>query len=521
MDRRRTLRLVFLVWVLIAVMPMLAMLQRSLMPDGQFTLSAYTQLFASSREWTLLGNTLLLAGATAILAGLLGLPLSVLLARTDLPGRKVLFALFVLPILLPPSVFAYGWFVLLGREGLLGGMLGGSGGAFLFGPAGCLLVLVASFLPVVLLFTSASLLAANPRLEEAARLSAGPSRVILGITFPQVLPAVVMAVLLLFCLALGETGAPTFLRVNVYAVESLAQFAAFYDFSSATAAACPLLLAVLLAFAGLHLLGIRPSAVLQPPSTGAAPTPFQLRRFGSRLTVLAGVLWMGLAGLPLAALFFRAAGPGAYSAALAAAGASLGRSFSYAALGASLIVLFGLLIGYGTTVGALRQSTEMVPLFLFALPGPVLGIGLVSLWNQPVTNAIYGTPVILLLGFLAQYVVLGVWVTKAALALIPRSMEEAAAVAGAGWARSFTTIAMPLAWKGIAGAWLLAFLFCFRDTGIAMVVYPPGRDTLTVRLFTMMANGRPELIAALCVLIFVSVAAPFAVLGILQARSRS
>ncbi len=520
MGRRSTLRLVFLMWVLIALLPMLAMLQRSLMSDGHITLSAYTHLFASAREWTLLGNTLLLAGATAILAGLLGLPLSVLLTRTDLPGRHALFALFVLPILLPPSVLAYGWFTLLGREGLLGGLLGSSGGTFLFGPAGCLLVLVTSFLPVVLLFTAASFLAANPRLEEAARLSATPSRVLLGITIPQVLPALVMAVLLLFCLALGETGAPSFLRVNVYAVESLAQFAAFYDVSSATAAACPLLLVVLLAFWGLHLLGVRASAVLQPPPTGRAPEPFRLGRSGVRLAVLAGALWVALAGLPLAALLLLSADRSAYVAALAGAGASFGRSFSFAALGASLIVLFGLLIAYGRTIGALRQGAEMFTLFLFALPGPVLGIGLISLWNRPATNVIYGTPVILLLGFLAQYVVLGVWVSKAALASIPRSMEEAAAVAGAGWMRRLTRISTPLAWKGIAAAWFLAFLFCFRDTGIAMVVYPPGRDTLTVRLFTMMANGRPEVIAALCMLILVSVAAPFAVLGILEARSR-
>ncbi|MCI0658134.1 MAG: ABC transporter permease subunit, partial [Acidobacteria bacterium] len=295
MGSRSILRLVFLVWILVALLPLLAMLQRSLMPDGHITVSAYTHLFASAREWILLRDTLLLAGVTSILAGLIGLPLSVLLARTDLPGRRALFALFVAPILLPPSVLAYGWFALLGREGLLGGILGLSGGKFLFSPAGCLIVLVASFLPVVLLFSAASLLAANPRLEEVARLSARPSMVLLRITIPQVLPALAMGVLLVFCLALGETGAPTFLRVNVYAVESLTQFAAFYDFSSATAAACPLLLVVLLAFWGLHLLGVRPGAVLQPPSTGRAPEPFHVGRSDVRLAVLVGALWMVLA----------------------------------------------------------------------------------------------------------------------------------------------------------------------------------------------------------------------------------
>lgn len=452
--------------------------------------------------------------------GLLGLPLSVLLARTDLPGRQVLLALFLLPLLLPPSVIAYGWFALLGREGILGGILGSFGSVFLFSPFGCLVVFVASFLPVVLLFTTASLLSANPRLEEAGRLSAGAPRVLLGITIPQVFPTLATAMLLVFCLALGETGAPTFLRVNVYAVESLAQFAAFYDSSSATAAAGPLLLIVLMSFCGLHLLGARPSAALQPPSTGRGPEPFPIGGSGIHLAALASALWTTLTGLPLVALLLRSAEPSAFVAALAAAGASVVRSFSFATLGASLILLFGLPIAYGRTTGALSQGSEMLTLFLFAVPGPVLGIGLISLWNRPATNAIYGSPMILLLGFLAQYAILGVWVAKAALGLIPRSMEEAAAVAGAGWMRRLTMITTPLAWKGLAAAWHLAFLFCFRDTGIAMVVYPPGRDTATVRLFTMMANGRPEVIAALCTLILVSAAAPFAILGVLCARSR-
>src|SRR2546428_10955986 len=88
-------------------------------------------------------------------------------------------------------------------------------------------------------------------------------------------------------------------------------------------------------------------------------------------------------------------------------------------------------------------------------------------------------------------------------------MEEAAAGVGAGWTRRLTTIIMPLTWKGLAAAWLLAFLFCFRDSGIAMVVYPPVGDTITVRLFTMMANGLPEVIAALCMSILAAAAARF------------
>jgi iron(III) transport system permease protein len=223
----------------------------------------------------------------------------------------------------------------------------------------------------------------------------------------------------------------------------------------------------------------------------------------------------------LLALVIRSLEPAAFAEALTRGGASFGRSLLYAGLGATLVLFFGFLAGYGRAERTLGYGAEAIPLFLFALPGSVLGIGLISLWNRPATGSIYGSPMILLLGLLAQYMVLGVWVTKSALTFIPRSMEEAAAMAGASSISRLTRITIPLASKGLVASWLLAFLFCLRDTGLAMVVYPPGRETLPVRLFTLMANGKPALISALCILILLSAAVPFGALALLFAKSRS
>jgi iron(III) transport system permease protein len=269
MGKQGALRVVFALWTLNALLPVLAMIERSLTPGVHLSFSAYGRLFFWGREWNLLESSLGLALATAVVTGILGLALSLLLARTDIPGRGILSVLFVLPLLLPPTILANGWSALLERDGLLGKICGPSGTAFLFSSRGGVLVLAASFLPLILLFTMTSLLSANPRLEEAARLSAKAPRILFAITIPQSAPALLTGCLLVFCLVLGETGAPTFLRVNVFAVESLAQFSAFYDFSSATAAAMPLLLVTLLAFWGLHRLRAHRAAPLQPVPTGA------------------------------------------------------------------------------------------------------------------------------------------------------------------------------------------------------------------------------------------------------------
>lgn len=87
-------------------------------------------------------------------------------------------------------------------------------------------------------------------------------------------------------------------------------------------------------------------------------------------------------------------------------------------------------------------------------------------------------------------------------------MEEAAASAGASWTRRLVLIVLPLVKHALLSGWLIAYIFCLRDTGITMLVYPPGYDTLPVRIFTLMANGAPDLIAAACVLMIATTVLP-------------
>lgn len=96
MGRSVTLRLVFVVWALLALSPVLGTVGRSLFLDGRFSPAAYAQLLTSAREWRLLAMTLLVAGGTALGAGIVGVSLAPLLVRSDLPGRRFLF-LFALP----------------------------------------------------------------------------------------------------------------------------------------------------------------------------------------------------------------------------------------------------------------------------------------------------------------------------------------------------------------------------------------------------------------------------------------
>ena len=245
-TRPVTLLGVLLVLVVVGLAPILVMLARSLMVDGGFSLENYRHLLATERSWRLLGNSLGLALATALVSTLVGLPLGLLFAKTDLPLRGVFVLLFTLPLVIPPYITAVSWANVLGSRGLASSLWGEATAQvvsrLLFGLPGSLLVLASTFMPAVMLATMTFVRIVNPRLEEAARLSARPLRVLCGITVPLMRPGLVLAATLVFLLALGEFGAPQFLRYAVFPVESFTQFSAFYNFGAATAAAMPLAL---------------------------------------------------------------------------------------------------------------------------------------------------------------------------------------------------------------------------------------------------------------------------------------
>ena len=71
--------------------------------------------------------------------------------------------------------------------------------------------------------------------------------------------------------------------------------------------------------------------------------------------------------------------------------------------------------------------------------------------------------------------------TAAILRRIPPSLEQAAQLCGASWFMTLRYIVAPLAKRGLMATWVIAYIFCLRDLGITMVVYPPGSDTLPVR----------------------------------------
>src|SRR5205085_7473007 len=107
-----------------------------------------------------------------------------------------------------------------------------------------------------------------------------------------------------------------------------------------------------------------------------------------------------LVGVPLCGVLWRGASITALTDAIQRGGDSAVRSFIYATVAASVLCVVGFFLAYIVHRRALVVWwwLDGFTLFLFTLPGAIIGIGQIALWNRPSTNWIYSSPALLILG---------------------------------------------------------------------------------------------------------------------------
>jgi molybdate transport system permease protein len=158
---------------------------------------------------TALRLSLLASFSATAIALVFGVPLAWTFARLTFPGRAVLRALTVLPMVLPPVVGGVALLLAFGRRGLLGGWLATTFGIHLpFTTAGAIIAETFVAMPFLVITVEAGLRSMDTRFEDAARtLGASRWTVLWRVTLPLVRPSLVAGAVLCWARALGEFGA--------------------------------------------------------------------------------------------------------------------------------------------------------------------------------------------------------------------------------------------------------------------------------------------------------------------------
>jgi len=505
---------------------------------SRFALFNYEGLLEGAERRNMLLATLGIAGSATLLALLLGLPLGLLFAATDLPGRRLLETLTVLPLVLPPILLAIATYhdLLALRPEFLRAVV-------VFGL--CLF-------PLVSLFTARAVRATGAAALEAARIQTTPTEALLRVALGPALPGAAAGALLVFVFVVADFAVPDFLGVttakNTIPVFANAVFRFWRndgDAGQATAIGMPPTLLALAAFVvvllvdarrGSRALGSDPRA-LRPVPLGRAKAPALLFVGLVLAFALAWPAWRHLEnaggahfGDPVAR-----GGAGAGAAPVvdtsrakpssvvdglrkglrhAGIGESAWNSVALAGGGALLAVVLAILL---TEAGRRRPRLDRALLLLAFLPVAVppmcFAVGWVTLFGASFAAERYA-PVLLLGARLLPFATLAVRATRVRLA---RELDEAGAVAGLPPGARFARITLPLVLPGASLGFLLAFLFGLREVD-ALVFTRTGAKTLPVQLYDMIHYGYDVQVAGLSflwtaavgllLLVFVLVAGP-------------
>jgi iron(III) transport system permease protein len=469
-------------------------------------------------------NTVIAAVGATLMAGVLGVGLAWINARTNTPGRRILEPLNLIPFFLSPYVGAIAWTYLAApRSGLLNNLLRqvGIAGDPLspYNLGGMIWVLGLFFVPYMYLFVVAPLRRMDASLEEAARTAGcGVLQTARRVTLPVVLPGILSGAIIVFVSAAGEFGVPLAL-VRPSGTDTLTTqiFTLTQDLPAKynrAAAAGAMLAAVSLVCVWVQRRIVARRDFVTVSGKATRPREIDLGRWkwaalAFNLAYLLAAVFLPLGALVLCATARTWTGqinPATmtldhfgYALSHPVSTAGIRNSLVLSTVGATLGVLLGLFLGYAihrTRVRG-RGLLDFITTVPIGVPGIVLAVGILLAY---IRTPLYATLPLLVIGYLSRYMPYGQRNVSSVLLALSPELEQSARVSGLSWLQTMRRIVVPLVWPGMISAWLLLFVIFIRELPISILLYQSGSEVLSVAIWRFVENERAARAAALAVI---------------------
>lgn len=353
-----------------------------------------------------------------------------------------------------------------------------------------------AFLPLAIAIALAGVTAVDPALLDAARIQRPDGAALARVLLPLALPAILAGGGVAALLSLGDEAVPSAFGVSTGAMELFAAYAADGSAGGTLALAWPLAgaaAATALACAGvLRRVSVRPAwgrrGWSAPPTFGP----------GIRLTLVAGAsLAVAASAAVFGALVAGAWPPAVAVRAVIAAGPDIATTAAVALVAGVVAGAIALLAG--VPAGPASPPSRWVwavALLAVVVPAPVVGAGLVALYNGGLTTALYDSPAMVVLASLARFGPLATVAVVVAASHMDRSALEASVVSATPMRALRRVVAPQLAAPALAGGLLVA-AFAAGELGATLMVLPPGSSTAVVRAFNLLHYGASEEVAAI------------------------
>lgn len=523
--------IVMIFFVLVAiVLPLLTMIGESLSREG---LDAFERYLSSRVYQEIIRNTLVLG----VLVGFVGTSIGFLFAfvqvKLDVPFKRVIHLIAMIPVIAPPFALATSTIVLFGRNGSI------SKGIFdvrydIYGLDGLTLVMSLSFFTVAYLNLRGMMEALDPALDEAAtNMGASKWRVFRTVTVPMLIPGIASSFLLLFVESIADLGNPLVLAGNyeVLATRIYVTIIGLYETTGAAVLSVILLLPSLTVFIIQRYWVSRASvvSVTGKPSGTPQKIDYPPVRWGLYALVvgICGLIVL-IYGTIFHGAFVRI--PGVrntftldhFDFVINGIGSEAMRDTTTLAIIATPIAgLIGMIIAYLVVRKkfAGRNALDFGVMLGIAVPGTIIGIGYILAFNSPISvhlpilgditllpkltggRSVFGGALAIVVVYVVRSVPAALRSGTAALSQIDPSIEEASTSLGANSERTFRRITLPLIRPAFFAGLVYAFARSMTTISAIIFLTTPETKIMTQQILNEVENGRYGNAFAYCVIL--------------------
>jgi iron(III) transport system permease protein len=505
--RRRNFPLLWVItaaaFLFITLLPVLVLLVQWLFKILTGDDGALSWIFSTPRSLELLGNSLLLATVVTLLSLAMGIGLALwLTGRGPLP--KIIGAVYLLPLLIPPYIHALDWMTVAGKNQLLNrlvNLLPGLGdvtfSTYGFLPAA--FVLTIALFPIVTLLVNRGLAAIHPELLEAGWLTDASPMVWRRVVLPLIAPYIVAAAGLVFVLILVEYGVPSLCQYNVYIMEVYSSFSLYFNPVRAFATALPVILIAVIVLA-VSQLWLKNSPLQSRPERPRSSITQNWPVSAKILPGLCAAFWVVACLVPLVVLIARSNSPQLFGQTFTTYFPEIRLTIIVAACSGLLAAVIAVPLANKLTRRGSRFWWLLMALPL-AVPAPLVGISMIHIWNTPALDWGYGTPLMLVLVQTARFLPFALFTASASVRNIDPLLIEASRLPDIGYLRRFYNITLPLFTPAVIMTWLVTFILSLGELGASLLVAPPGQSTLPIIIYNLLHYGATDTVSVMSLII--------------------
>lgn len=515
----------FLLAVLVVV-PLFFIFLTSVYPEQTLDLSAPLRTILENKLGEVFWNSIRLGLCVVLGTTALALPLAWILAKTSLGRHARLDIVLLIPFMTPPYIGSMGWILFMQKNGYMEQLLpmAEAWTPKFFSVFGMVAIMSLHLFPFLYLILRNALLQIGGSKEDAAAVHGGRffysfRRIML----PLLLSSYAMGALLIFVKTIAEFGTPaTFGRkIGFYVLTSeIHKYISSWpiDFGKATALASVLLSTCLLLWYAqtvvtrrytYRLVGGKGTRSKMYPLSGLT----RLLAWGYVIVLLAlsvGVPYFSI----ISASLMKLRGVGLAwgnltlnhyaelltwgSKSMTALLNSLGLSLVAATISVLLGTWFALTIKQSKTWP--QRMTDLFSLLPNTVPGIVLVVGLILLWNAPwMPVPLYNTYGMVVLTYVVFFLPYTVQYVKANFSQLDDALFQAGQVFGGRPAYIFRRIVLPLIVPGMLAGWMMTFTISVRELVASLMILPPSMETSATYIFAQFEQGKVSLGMAMAV----------------------